>query len=196
VDEQAGERDATRELVRKSLLRVGLLLLVTIGLLAFAHASGLEKHLTVKEMQERMAAAGWWGPVGYLAAFALGELIHIPGTVFVAAAVVAYGRVAGTVLAYVGAVVSLSVSFLVVRSVGGQPLTILRWAFVRRLLQHLDDRPVTTVILLRLVLWLTPQVNYALAFSRVGFRSYFVGSVVGLLIPVVVLSFFIDSCVH
>jgi uncharacterized membrane protein YdjX (TVP38/TMEM64 family) len=109
--------------------------------------------------------------------------------VFVAAAALAYGPVYGAVLAYAGALASVSVTFAFVRGVGGKPLATVRWPFARRLLAHLDRRPVLTIALLRLVLWISPPISYALALSGVRFRSYLAGSALGLAIPVPVIAF-------
>jgi uncharacterized membrane protein YdjX (TVP38/TMEM64 family) len=172
--------------------RLGALVLTTVALLLVAKATGLTEHLHVPELQARMARAGWWGPVLYIAAFTAGELLHVPGTLFIAAAVVSYGRALGTPLAFVGAVVSFSVCFLVVRAVGGRALGTIPWGFAQRILAHLDQHPIRTVIALRLVLWLTPQLNYVLALSNITFRSYFIGSTTGLAIPVVALAYGLD----
>jgi uncharacterized membrane protein YdjX (TVP38/TMEM64 family) len=63
---------------------------------------------------------------------------------------------------------------------------------VRRILAQLDDHPIRTVILLRLILSMSPQVNYALALSSVRPRDFFVGSAVGLFAPVFALAFLFD----
>jgi len=173
-------------------LRVGALVVLTAALVLLGKVTGVYQHLHRAEIQERLASAGLWGPALYLAVFAVGELIHIPGTLFIAAAVLAYGRGLGTPLAFVGAILSLSVTFVVVRAVGGKPLVAIRWAFVRRLLAHLEERPIRTVVALRTVLWLTPQLNYALALSSVSFRDYVIGSTLGLVVPVVAVSFAVD----
>jgi hypothetical protein len=54
----------------------------------------------------------------------------------------------------------------------------------RRILSHLDGHPVRTIFLLRLLLWMAPQLNYALALSNVRFRSYLLGTALGLLAPI------------
>jgi uncharacterized membrane protein YdjX (TVP38/TMEM64 family) len=59
-----------------------------------------------------------------------------------------------------------------------------REAVMSRLLSRLDERPVLTVVLLRLFLWMAPQLNYALALSNIRFRSYFVGTALGLVAPI------------
>jgi uncharacterized membrane protein YdjX (TVP38/TMEM64 family) len=52
------------------------------------------------------------------------------------------------------------------------------------MLGHLDARPIRTVFALRLVLWLAPALNYALALTRARFRDYAIGSALGLILPV------------
>jgi uncharacterized membrane protein YdjX (TVP38/TMEM64 family) len=183
--------DAARD-ARRHWLRLAALVVMVVALLVVAKVSGFTSHLGSEEIRARMATAGWWGPVGYVGAFSLGELAHVPGLVFVFAAVVAYGRLAGGALAFTGAIISMAFSFTVVRNVGGQPLGAIRWAFVRRILAELDDHPIRTVILLRLVLWMTPQVNYALALSSVRARDFLVGSAIGLFAPICGLAFLFD----
>ena len=173
-------------------LRLGALAVISLGLLLTAHLTGLTAEFKPAAFRVHMANAGWWGPLVFLTAFAVGELVHVPGVVFVGAAVVAYGRPLGGALAFVGAILSLTVAFAVVRGIGGKPLGAIRWAFVRRLLSHLDEHPVRTIFLLRSVLWMTPQLNYVLALSNVRFRSYVFASAVGLVVPVAILSFIFE----
>ncbi len=71
-----------------------------------------------------------------------------------------------------------------VRAAGESPLA----ACSRRL----DERPITTVLLLRTVFWLAPPLNYALALSSVRFRHYLIGSAAGLVAPVGGAAVFFD----
>jgi len=122
----------------------------------------------------------------------------VPGAAFLIGARVAYGPGMGFVWAYLGALAAITLSFVIVRAVGGQALGEIRWAPMRKALAKLDERPVRTVVILRSVLMLAPPLNYALAMSRVRFRDYFTGSAIGLAAPValwvflsdVILSFF------
>jgi len=172
--------------------RLAALAVLVVGLVMVGRLTGLTAYLSIERIRAAMAAAGAWGPVLFLAAFCIGELVHVPGIVFVGASVVVYGRMNGGALALVGAIVSLSVSFVVVRAVGGKPLGAIRWGFARRILAHLDGHPVRTIALLRLVLWMTPQLNYALELSNVKYRSYLVGSTVGLVLPIVAIALLVD----
>jgi len=164
--------------------RLVLLAVLVVGLFLVARVTGLNEYLSTERIRAVTAAAGFWGPIAFVLIFCVGELVHVPGAVFVAAAVVAYGRAGGGALAFVGALVAVSVSFVVVRTIGGKPLAAIRFSLARRILSELDGHPVRTIFLLRLLLWMAPQLNYALALSSVRFRSYLLGTALGLLAPI------------
>jgi uncharacterized membrane protein YdjX (TVP38/TMEM64 family) len=48
----------------------------------------------------------------------------------------------------------------------------------------LDDHPIRTVFLLRLVFWMSPPLNYGLAMTEIRLRDYLVGSGAGLVAPI------------
>ncbi len=169
---------------RIQILRLVALAVVLVGIVVVARATGLSEQISVESLRAWMEGAGLLGIGVFVAVFCLGELIHIPGMVFVAAAILAYGRLQGGALSYLAALVSVSVSFWVVRLVGGKPLAALKHRIFQRILAKLDNRPVLTVALLRMVFWLTPALNYALALSSLRFRDYLLGSALGLVLPI------------
>jgi uncharacterized membrane protein YdjX (TVP38/TMEM64 family) len=176
--------------------RLALLAVIVVGLFAFARATGLPAYLSAERIRSVVADLGPWGPLAFVIIFCVGEFVHVPGVVFVAAAVVAYGRTGGGVLAFLGALAAVTVSFLVVRTIGGKPLGALRSSLARRILSHLESHPVRTVFLLRLLLWMAPQLNYVLALSTVPFRSYLVGTALGLVVPIAGLALLSERLLH
>jgi uncharacterized membrane protein YdjX (TVP38/TMEM64 family) len=170
------------------IVRIVLLAVVLAGLLVVRYATGIGGEFSVDRIRELTLHAGWWGVLLFVAAFAVGELLHVPGLVFVVAAVMVWGRLTGGLVAMLGAVISVSFSFAVVRAIGGQPLGTIRNARIRAILARIDRRPIATVTLLRLLLFMAPPVNYALALSPVRYRDYLVGSALGLAVPVTAAS--------
>jgi len=166
---------------RMKWLRIGALVVLTVALIGIGHATGATEHLTRDRIQAMMLDLGALGFLAYVVVFAVGELMHVPGMAFVVAAMLAYGPVLGAGAGLVGAVVSLTVSFYVVRLVGGQPLGDVQRPIVRRILAQLDRRPIATIAILRVLVQLLPALNYGLAMSRVRYRDYIAGSVLGLL---------------
>lgn len=176
--------------------RILALVLVVGGLVLAARWSGATEDLSVERVRDAMEDAGAWGFALFLLVFAAGELAHVPGLVFVAAAILAYGRVTGAAAAYSGAVLSVCVSFAVVRGVGGKLLSTIERPAIRTILDRLEEKPIRVVALLRLILWMAPPLNYALAMSNVRFRDYLVGSLIGLVIPIILAATFLDWLVE
>ena len=175
---------------RSRLWRLVILAIVLVALLVVRYGTSFGASLSTARIRELVQAAGVAGVAIYLVIFAIGELLHVPGLVFVAAAVMSWGHLGGGVIAYAGALVSVTFSFFVVRGIGGQALAELKWKWMQRLMARLDQRPILTVALLRLVLWISPALNYALALSRIRYRDYLIGSALGLALPIAATSLF------
>lgn len=164
--------------------RIAVLVVVVVGLAIAAQASGLAAYVT----RERIAAlADTWGALGvaiYVVAFAIGEILQLPGAAFVVAAVAAYGPWAGAAIAYLGMNVASAAVFVFARSIAGRALSELSHPRVKALMAEVDRRPIRTAFVARGLLFLVPGVGYALPLSPIRFRDYALGSAMGLVIPV------------
>ncbi len=171
---------------RRNLRKYRGLLAVALfaGLWVIGKATGLLEGWDQERIRTMVEASGALGVLAFIAAFSVGELLHVPGMVFVAAAIVLWGALWGFAISFGAALVSVLVSFFLVRAVGGKALAEMERPLVKRLLSRLDRRPIQTVALLRLVLWLAPALNYALAMTNVRPRDYLVGSALGLFLPI------------
>lgn len=177
---------------RSARIRMIALAVLFVGSIVVAKLTGVTEWLTIERVRELMTEAGALGFLAFVGLFAAGELMHVPGLVFVGAASIAYGKVLGIVASYTGAIVSVAVSFVLIRTIGGQPLGAIKRPFLRKILSRLETQPIRTVILLRMLLWLTPALNYVLAMSKVRFRDFMIGSAIGLVAPVVIAVLFFD----
>jgi len=170
--------------------------LVILGLWVTAWGTGVTGRFTSESIRGLLAGKGLWGVVAFTVLFSAGQLLRVPGTVFVAAAVAIYGRSFGILVALLGALVSATVSFAVVRAFAGQALADVQRPLVRRLLSKIDSRPVMTVALLRLIFQTAPPLNYALPMTAVRWRDHLAGSVLGLPVPLAVMALFFDWVLH
>ena len=186
---------APAEQPAKSKARLLLIAAILVGLYFLGKQTGLVDRFNPEAIREGVQGAGVWGLAIYLAVFSLGEFIHVPGIVFVAGGILAYGKLLGFFAAFLGSIVSVCFSFLVVRRIGGQIAGESRWSFVRKTLKQLDTRPIATVTLLRMVLFISPAINYALALSGVRFRDYVIGSALGLAGPLAAITYFFDEII-
>ena len=173
-------------------VRFLLLALLIAASVAIGKATGADAWFTRANLKDAAEQAGPLGAPLLFAATALGELIHIPGLVFVGVSVAVWGKLAGGLIGFGAAVFSVSVSFVVVRAVGGKALAEIERPFMKRMMARLEARPILTVFVLRLVLIMSPPLNYALALSSIRMRDYVVGSALGLAPPILVSVFVID----
>src|SRR5437762_7007759 len=95
----------------KRLLGVVLFLGV---LLAVFEASGLRDHFNLAFIRELILQHEIGGLLLFVLLFAVGNLIQIPGWLFLAAAVLTLGRMWGGIVTYVAAVVSCAFTFVTI----------------------------------------------------------------------------------
>ena len=174
--------------------RWGLVALMAAGLYGLNAAFGLTEMVSIESLQVWMQAAGPLGVLGFVVAFAVGNLLSLPGLVFIIASLLAYGKVSGALVAMRGSLAALTLNFWMVRLVGGTPKSAPKGR-AARILGRLKDRPVGTVFLLRNFMLLSPPLNYALALSSIRYRDYMVGSTLGLLAPIGLYAVFLDRLV-
>ncbi len=172
------------------LWRVGLFLLL---LFVVAQLSGLREHLSLAYVHAQFRSHRVQGVLLFTLLFCVGNLVQIPGIVFLAAAVLALGKLEGALLTYGAALVACTLSFALVRGLGGDALRQVRSAWLLRMLQYLDARPLRLVILLRTLMQTAPALNCALALSGLAWRPYLLGTLLGLPLPIALYSWFFDS---
>lgn len=171
------------------LIAVALFLLL---LFAMFELSGLRAHLNPGFLQQSIRDHQTSGLLIFVLAFALGNLIQIPGWVFLAAAVLTLGQLWGGVVTYIAASISCVATFFTLHLVGGNALRKLDSTLARNLLGRLDARPIKTVLLLRMLFQTVPALNYTLAMSGIRFRDYLIGTLLGLPIPIALYCVFFD----
>lgn len=173
----------------KRLLAVALFLSV---LLTVFELSGLREHFNLEFLQQRIAENRISGLLFFVLLFSLGNLIQIPGWIFLAAAVLTLGKGWGGLATYIAACTSCAITFLAIRLVGGDALRQLKSKTAIRLLARLDARPISSVALLRVLFQTVPALNYALALSGISFRQYLAGTLLGLPLPIALYCVFFD----
>jgi len=161
-------------------------------LLAVAHLSGLSENFSLDILRHRVLENRAWGVTLFILLFCLGNLIHLPGLLFLVAAVLTLGRVAGGGVTYLAAITSCMVTFWSIRLLGGDALRRFDNKIATRLLGQLDARPIVSVALLRTLFQTAPTLNYTLALSGVRFRAYVIGTLLGLPLPITLYCLFFD----
>jgi uncharacterized membrane protein YdjX (TVP38/TMEM64 family) len=161
-------------------------------LFAVFELSGLRDHFSLEFLRQRILENRIGGLLLFVLLFSLGNLIQIPGWIFLAAAVLALGRTMGGIATYVAACTSCVITFFIIRLVGGDALRQLKSRIAVGLLRQLDAHPIKGVLLLRVLFQTVPALNYALAMSGIRFRAYLIGTLLGLPLPIALYCLFFD----
>jgi uncharacterized membrane protein YdjX (TVP38/TMEM64 family) len=174
---------------RRLLTVAAFLSLLWIGL----EVSGLAVHFELATLREQVLAHQGGGLVLFVALFMLGNLLQVPGWVFLAAAVLTLGKFWGGAVTYLAASLACLSTFLVIRWIGGDALRQFKHPLATRFFAEMDAHPVRSVFFLRLIFQTVPALNYGLAMSALGLRPYVVGTLLGLPLPIVAYCLFFDA---
>lgn len=131
--------------------------------------------------------------LSFISLFIIGNLLQIPGVVFLAAAILGLGQISGYFLTLFAAYLSCIIGFYIINFLGKDLIREIKKPWVIKILNKLDQYPISIVILLRLVFQTYPPLNYTLALSGIKFRDYLIGSIIGLPVPIYIYTFFIEE---
>ncbi len=172
--------------------RLLLVVVFLLALFALFEALGIRAQFSLDALQSLILMHPILGLLLFTLVFALGNLIQIPGWIFLAAAVLALGRLYGGIATYLAACASCLFTYFTIRAIGGDALRELDNRLARRLLAGLDRHPLWSIIALRMLFQTVPALNYALALSGVRFRHYLLGTLLGLPLPIALYCLFFD----
>ncbi len=163
-----------------------------LTLLVMVRMTGLRENFSLDHLRQALLANRLGGLALFVLLFTLGNLVQIPGWIFLAAAVLVLGRTAGGGVTYLAAVTSCAVTFASIAWIGGDAIRRLDNRLANQLLLRLQAHPVRNVAILRTLFQTLPALNYALALSGLGFRKYLAGTMLGLPLPIAVYCYFFD----
>ncbi len=170
---------------------LAVLLFMGILLIVFESA-GLRQHFNLAYIHQEIEQNRVTGLLLFVGLFVLGNLVHVPGWLFLASAVLALGEVAGGIATYIAASVACMTTFVTIRWVGDDALRQLDNKIAIKLLAQLDAHPLKSIIVLRVLFQTVPALNYALALSGIGFRKYLLGTLLGLPLPIALYCIFFE----
>ena len=162
--------------------------MLVISLIIISKVTPVGEWFDLENVITAIRGAGIWGMLVFTGLFVLGSFMQIPAMLFVLAAILVYGQPEGALLGYAGAVTAMTVNFLFIRMAGGKVLKEIGNKRIQKILLKLDEKPVETIVILRLVLWASPFLNYVLAMTKVKSRDFIVGSTIGIIIPIAIFS--------
>ena len=120
----------------------------------------------------------------FILMYTIGTLMNIPGFLFLFVGFLVYPGISGILIGYSASVVAVTVHFFFVRALAGEALTEIKKPFIRKQVRKLTESPIRTTVLLRLIFYVSPPVNYALALSSIKWKHSLIGTLLAFPINV------------
>ena len=173
-----------------------LVFVVLVAVLVWASTSAdVARHVSRDGMQALLASAGPYGPLLFMAVCVAGVFMHFPEVVLVALGGVALGAPKAFVYGWIACLIGATATFLVVRYLGRdwvQRGLATRFPRLRALDDRLEQHGFRTVLVLRLLLFMAPPLNWALGATRVRLPHYVAGTALGTLPGMATTAYFAD----
>lgn len=157
------------------------LLVAFLGAVVLLHGSGAFEAIDAESLQSWVRRAGAWGGVAFVATYAFLQPLGLRSLFFLLSAPLIWSPSSAVLLSWIGAVVASVVAFGFARFVARDWAQSRAPARIRRFDRRLAEDGFRTVTLLRLVFYTTPALQFALGVSRVRFRPFLFGTMVGVL---------------
>ncbi len=149
-----------------SLLAILLVIVVVRNL-------GLEQYLV--EFKAWVATQGYWGPIIFIAAYAVATVLALPGSALSIMAGVLFGSVVGVSVVIVGATIGASLCFLIARYLLRE--SVESWLAKSEKFQKLDaitEKNGNIIVAITRLVPLFPfnMLNYGFGLTKVSFTTY------------------------
>lgn len=162
-------------------MRIGLFALLVLGVGGALIASGGRVSEALELIRDTVDRAGLWGPVLFMAAYAVLTVLLVPGSPLTVAAGVLFGPWVGTLLVVVGATAGATGAFLWGRRLGRAAIARLTGDRFDKVDGWLHDRGLLAVLYVRLVPLLPFNLlNPVAGVTGVTLRDFVVGTAVGI----------------
>jgi uncharacterized membrane protein YdjX (TVP38/TMEM64 family) len=178
---------------KSTYFRLILILIIFLMFYFIGQYSGVRESISIEIIGEHFKNNLLFGFLIFCILLTLGNLLYIPGLLFLAAAVIALGKGMGGMVTYVAAVTSCCISYFAVNFVGGGLLREFDSKIAQNIFLNLDKKPIGSVVVLRLIFQTAPALNYALALSDLKLKNYLIGTILGLPIAIALYCIFFDE---
>ena len=137
----------------------------------------------------------WWGPVFFILIYAIGCVFALPGSVLTLIGGAIFGTFYGTLYNVLASNLGASLAFLMARFLGRDFVaSLMKGGKLAQLDESIEKNGFATIFRLRLI----PVVpfnglNFGSGFSRVKYRDYFLGSMIGMLPATFIYTYFADA---
>jgi uncharacterized membrane protein YdjX (TVP38/TMEM64 family) len=178
---------------KKAMIKASILLAFIIAALILVRFTPVRRFLTADQLGRFLETSGFWAPLVFMAIYAVGVCLFIPGTVLGALGAIIFGAYWGFVYVWVGAMVGASAAFFIGRYLGREFTASLIGDKLKRYDDAIERNGFATVLYLRLVYFPFTPMNFGMGLTKVHFSDYLGGTGLGIIVGTFIYLFFIGT---
>ncbi|WP_208598426.1 TVP38/TMEM64 family protein [Desulfatiglans anilini] len=149
--------------------------------------------LTADALGRFLDGAGLWAPVVYVAVYAVGVCLFVPGTLLTGLGAAVFGPYWGFFYVWIGAMLGASAAFVIGRTLGREFAASLIGDRLKKYDDAIEQNGFATVLYLRLVYFPFTPMNFGMGLTKVRFRDYVAGTGLGIIVGTFIFTFFIGT---
>ena len=155
------------------------LLLLVVVVACIAAAFYWREQLSIEVLTLRVGQLGWLAPLVFIACYAAGAVLFLPGLVFTLAGGILFGPLYGTLYNLTGATLGASLAFLTARYIASDWVAQRTGKHLLQLKNGVEEEGWRFVAFVRLVpLFPFNLLNYALGLTNIRLSHYIISSFV------------------
>ncbi|MEW6666312.1 MAG: TVP38/TMEM64 family protein [Thermodesulfobacteriota bacterium] len=178
---------------RRAAWKVSILAAFIILAIYAVRYSPLAPYFTAEVLGARIEQAGLWGPVVFIAFYAVGICLFLPGTLLTGIGAAIFGPYWGFLYVWVGAMLGASGAFWIGRTLGREFASSMIGGRLQKYDRAIERNGFATVLYLRLIYFPFTPMNFGMGLTAVRFRDYFWGTGLGILAGTFIFTFFIGT---
>lgn len=186
----APQRQAT---ARRPWIKAAILVLFVAAAVAVVHYTPVKSYLTPKMLGRLLEAAGFWAPLLFIAVYAGGVCLFVPGTLLTTLGAALFGPYRGFLYVWIGAMIGAGAAFWIGRTLGREFATSLIGDRLRKYDEAIERNGFATVLYLRLIYFPFTPLNFGMGLTGVRFRDYLFGTGLGIIVGTFVFTFFVGT---
>jgi uncharacterized membrane protein YdjX (TVP38/TMEM64 family) len=182
---------------KKQVIKFGALVFLVAMIIFLIRYFGVSDALSPSLLKEKILGFGMLAGMAYMGIYVAATVLFIPGTPLTVAGGAIFGPVLGTFYTVIGATVGATLAFLLSRFLGRGFVGALEGEKFKKIAEYdkkLEENGLGVVLFLRFApLFPFNGLNFALGLTKVTFKDYFWGTLVGIIPGTFVYTYFGDS---
>jgi uncharacterized membrane protein YdjX (TVP38/TMEM64 family) len=164
-----------------------------VGAVYIVRFTSVKDFLTVERMRQLLDTSGFWAPVIFIIIYTVGICLFVPGTLLTTLGAAIFGAYRGFLYVLIAAVIGATAAFFIGRYLGRDFAASIIGDRLRRYDEAIERNGFAAVLYLRLIYFPFTAMNFGMGLTRVRFRDYFWGTVLGIIAGTFIITFFVGT---